>query len=742
MIGKTIKRFEIQSALGAGGMGKVYLARDTKLNRQVALKFISADLQSDAFRKRFMHEAQAIAALNHPNVVTIYEIDEYENQPFIVLEHVDGQSLETLLGDGGLEKTRALEIVRDVAHGLAAAHGVGVIHRDIKPSNIIITNDGRAKILDFGLARLAGATRLTQAETTLGTLHYRSPEQVGGDNSDHRSDLFSLGAVLYEALTGEVPFGGEYEAAVVYSIAHEAPAELRKYAPQAADLQPLIDRALAKDPKERFQTAAEFGEAVEAALSGRASTVTTRAKSVVPWSRVVVATAIVITALSLWQGWRLLSDGASGAEPRLALLAMENLADPADDRQLGRIALSLLATDLADAGRLQIIDPQRISDALRKHGHDLAEINDPPVRQQILDEVRATLALQGTILQVTPRLILTASLVDAINDKTIALKRITGAEGENIFEIVDRLTDSLKLALSLPIDTAGVSVSEKTTYSEEAYREYLRGMDLQLQFFDDRAQEHFERALAIDSTFAMAHYGISLSRFVEQEYQSQHIQSAVEHMSGTTRKNQYLIRARAAALADDRAASFAIYDTLLQTYPDDKLALYFYGISLGRASEWRKTRDVFRRVVAIDPKFADGYVRLGYAHYWLGEVDSSLALMDSAIAAEPSGNPNVYDSKGEIACWVGDVDLAIESFKQALEVSPTFGTRWSLADLYALIGEHILAESLYIALTVSEPIAWLRTRAREKLAALPLLRGDIDGALAALNDAIAADKFD
>ena len=260
MIGKTVSHYRILEKLGEGGMGVVYKAEDTKLGRTVALKFLPPELTRDkAAKTRFMHEARAASALQHNNICTIHEIDETpEEQLFISMDCYDGQTLKGKIASGPLTLDEALGLAIQVAEGLAKAHVAGMVHRDIKPANIMVTSDGIAKILDFGLAKLAGQTKVTRTGMTVGTVTYMSPEQACGEPADARSDIFSLGAVLYEMLTGQPPFPGEQEAAVIYGITSTDPKPLaahRQGAPEV--LQRVVDKALpapSVDPSERLST--------------------------------------------------------------------------------------------------------------------------------------------------------------------------------------------------------------------------------------------------------------------------------------------------------------------------------------------------------------------------------------------------------------------------------------------------------------------------------------------------------
>jgi TolB-like protein/Tfp pilus assembly protein PilF len=257
MIGQTISHYKILEKLGEGGMGVVYKAEDTKLKRTVALKFLPPELTRDPEAKeRFLHEAQAAAALEHQNICNIYEIDESEDQMFIVMSCFEGQTLKEKIESGPLKIDEALKIAVQAAEGLQAAHEKEIVHRDIKSANIMVTGKGQTKIMDFGLAKLKGQTKITKEGSTLGTAPYMSPQQSQGVEVDHRTDIWSLGIVLYEMITGQLPFKGEYEQAVVYSIMNEQPeplTALRTGVP--GELERIVSKTLAKDPSERYQHA-------------------------------------------------------------------------------------------------------------------------------------------------------------------------------------------------------------------------------------------------------------------------------------------------------------------------------------------------------------------------------------------------------------------------------------------------------------------------------------------------------
>ena len=259
MVGQSISHYRIVAKLGAGGMGVVYKAEDTTLERTVALKFLAQHLLDDEEAKeRFLREARAAAALSHPNICTVYEIGEADGKTFIAMEFLEGESLEEHITKGPLSLKDALDFARQTADGLQAAHSKGVLHRDVKPANILISPEGRATVMDFGLARLTEASRLTKLDTAMGTVAYMSPEQGQGMEVDNRTDIWALGCVLYQMVSGQRPFQGQYDQALLYEIVHQEPAPLtglRTGVP--VEMEFIATKCLAKDAEDRYQAAKE-----------------------------------------------------------------------------------------------------------------------------------------------------------------------------------------------------------------------------------------------------------------------------------------------------------------------------------------------------------------------------------------------------------------------------------------------------------------------------------------------------
>ncbi|MFP4081952.1 MAG: protein kinase domain-containing protein [Candidatus Aminicenantes bacterium] len=307
-------KYKIIEKIGSGGMGIVYKAEDTKLNRTVALKFLPQDLtRDDEAKTRFIQEAQAASALEHNNICTIHEIDESkEGQMFIVMAFYEGETLKKKIEEGSLAIAEAVEIALSVARGLAKAHVKKIIHRDIKPANVIITNDGVAKILDFGLAKLTGQTRITKTATTMGTIAYMSPEQTRGEEVDHRTDIWSLGVMLYQMVAGQLPFKGDYEQAVVYSILNQEPEPVNKLrADVPAEVEEVVQKSLQKNVEKRYQKIDDvigiletFKRKLEAGplyLSSQEIERRKKRKKYLLGGFAIVAISIVLVALFLWQ---------------------------------------------------------------------------------------------------------------------------------------------------------------------------------------------------------------------------------------------------------------------------------------------------------------------------------------------------------------------------------------------------------------------------------------------------------
>ena len=379
-IGTQIGPYKILSVLGEGGFGIVYLAEQkTPVRRQVALKVIKPGMDSKQIIARFEAEEQALALLDHPNIAHVFDAGASEvGRPYFAMEYVKGKPLSEIIKTEGLSSDQAVDIALQICEGLREAHKSGIIHRDIKPSNIIIDENGRCRILDFGLAAIQSEERLTRTGSLLGTAEYMSPEQVRGEKIDHRSDIFSLGVLLYEMLTGQLPFKGDYVVGLVYSIINEYPEPLAKKKPEIPGVfQTIIDKVLEKDPESRYQNIDDL-QADLKNLKAEQKTVLMQPplSAAKPIKRILIPTSILIVIILLFlifKPWRVVVEPdqpAVAAENRLAIMYFDNLADPEDSQKLGEIATNLLITDLSESRFLNVVCSQRLYDILKLLGRE------------------------------------------------------------------------------------------------------------------------------------------------------------------------------------------------------------------------------------------------------------------------------------------------------------------------------------------------------------------------------------
>ena len=480
MIGKTISHYRITGKLGEGGMGVVYKAEDTRLERTVALKFLSPHVLGDRNDKaRFIHEAKAVASLNHPNVCTIHEIDEVDDQIFIAMECVDGENLRTRLRAGALEVDDALSIASQMAEGLSAAHRKGIVHRDIKPANIVVTPDGLAKIMDFGLARRPGGAQLTKAGTTMGTVAYMSPEQARGDAVDHRTDLWSLGVVLYEMVAGRRPFRGDHDQAVIYSILNDEPESASQARPgTTAALDSVIRTLLSKEAARRCQSAAE----VAADL------------------RRMTATTGEPTAM-------LGADRPTQA-PSIAVMPFADMSPGGDQEYFCDGMSEEIINELTGVSGLRVI-ARTSAFAFKGRSEDIREIGR---------KLDVTSILEGSVRKAGDRVRITAQLINVADGSHVWSERYDRVL-EDVFAVQDEIAAAIveKLRVAMTSGEQG-RLAEARQVIPEAHELYLRGRHvlnrgLMTLLYDrkrvNRAIEFFTRATEVDPDYAPPHAGLA-----------------------------------------------------------------------------------------------------------------------------------------------------------------------------------------------------------------------------------------
>ncbi len=613
MIGKTVSHYKIVEKLGEGGMGIVYKAEDTRLGRIVALKFLPEHRSGDpAAKTRFEQEAKGASAISHPNITAIHDIFEADDQSFIVMEYVDGKTLKALLKEN-LSVRPILDLAIQTAEGLAAAHKKGIVHRDIKSENVMVDANGVVKIMDFGLAKLKGAPKLTQTGSSVGTVAYMSPEQTQGEGVDQRSDLFSFGVILYELVAGKLPFEGEHPAAVSYAICYNEPEPLARFNAQLPEgLQRAIDKCLKKDKSLRYQSAEEL----LADLRGLKLELDSGRTVVSPKRRVpvryfvfaglgifTIAAAIIVTSRFFQEG---------KIKPMLAVLPFRNLGPP-DEEHFADGITDEITTNLARVSGLLVISN---TSAIRYKGTDKTNL-------QIGKELGVDNLLRGTVNWERSgnarRVKINSYLIAVKGDTHIwvdSYERVYGQIFELQSEIAKEVTSELKIKL-LPKEQ--MSLERKPTDNLEAYDYYLLGNEYFRRHGREdlpKAVEMYEKAIALDSNFALA-YGLLARAHVEM-YWSQLDRSEERLRAAKTAADKaFQIEPALAeahfALGDyyyhgrmDYEVALKKYELALKNQPSNKEVLTLIGAVKRRQGKWEESARFLQKASDLDPLSLDG----------------------------------------------------------------------------------------------------------------------------------------
>jgi serine/threonine protein kinase/tetratricopeptide (TPR) repeat protein len=697
MIGKTISHYKILEKLGEGGMGVVYKAEDTKLKRHVALKFLPYHLTQDPeAKKRFIHEAQAASALQHNNICTIYEINETdEGQLYISMEHLTGKTLKEKIEEGPLSVEETVDIVTHIARGLEKAHNKKIVHRDIKPANILITEDGVVKIVDFGLAKLAGQTKMTKTGTTLGTVAYMSPEQTQGDDVDHRTDIWALGVILYEMLTGKLPFKGDYDQAVMYSILNEAPespSAIRKEI--TVPLEKILFKALEKEPDRRYQTMLDFIQDLESKTPYSKSIST---KSSPPQNRIWgirkpvffsgLAVLAVAAALAVWKFFP-----STPVEPTpeksLIVLPFANISpDPEQDYFCDGMTEEIIAT-LSQLGDLLVISRSSAM-TFRQTDKTIPEI---------ARMVNVRYVLEGSVRKAGSDLRITAQLIDSKTDAHLWADNYSGTL-EDIFSIQENVSRSIADALKIRLGSAGNRIlSERPVSDVQAYEYYLKANREILTCTKegtDRAVEYLLNGLNLLGENA---YLYSALAYAYWQYQNLGIQ-----IPGSSNKIKEYAN-KALALDPDFSKAHAVLgwsemfsgnidksvDHLrraLALNPDEYIALHGMSVIYIWAGKVEAASSFLKRMHQVDPLNPITYVDDAAAYFHAGENDTALTLIENAYRMIP-GNPVVRYYYCFILAYSGQTEKSFHMAEQSIEQSPeNIHSKLSILMKYALQNE-------------------------------------------------------
>jgi serine/threonine-protein kinase len=737
----SISHYTLLEKLGEGGMGVVYKAKDTKLDRHVALKLLSPNVRTESLaNKRFIQEAKSTSALDHPNVCTIYEIGETEDgKLYISMAYYDGKTLEDYLKDNTISYDEALDFAIQMAKGLSCAHRYDIIHRDVKPSNIMITDQGLVKIVDFGLAKLSGqATKLTQTGSTLGTAGYMSPEQISSGTIDHRSDIFSLGIVLYEMFAGVHPFKGVYSHAQLYSIMNDDPEPITKVNPDLpVELEWILSKALEKDPDNRFQDMAELQNFLEALKD---DTLTLDQKSDLSLSihslpkkksksrkdnrtfiYALAATALVlfITLTLIWIYPTMQSVTATyfssqslPASKEIAVLPFRNIGDDPENRAFADGLLETITSKLSQLEQFQ--DQYLVVPASETRSMDIQSAS------QARTAFDVNLVVTGSVQKLSEGIRVTINLIDAET-----LRQIDSIVIDETFIDNSTLQDNavFNLANMLQIDVqpeARTVLTAGQTAVPGAYEYYLQGLG-HLQRFDqlqeiNKAIERFERALEEDSTYSLAYAALGdayLYKYRRTDDTSwletaiENIQKALEledrlspiyttygvlliEMGEYEIANQQLekalsldpknveaYRARARAfMAQERSnEAEATYRKAIEMKPGFWAGYAELGVFYSQAGRFEEAAEQFSIVTELTPNNAGAYRNLGAVYYYMNRPEEALQAFNRSVEIEP--NYGVYSNLGTMYYYEGDYQDAAEMYSKALELNASDYQVWS-----------------------------------------------------------------
>lgn len=689
MIGETISHYKILGRLGAGGMGVVYEAEDTRLGRKVAIKFLPDDATADAdAAQRFEREARVISHLNHPYICTLYDIGVHDGKQFMVMELLDGQLLKDRIARGALPIDEVIELGAQLADALDAAHAQGVVHRDLKPANLFVTRRGSIKVLDFGVAKLSeagrgdpgatisGSDQLTTIGTTIGTVAYMSPEQARGQEIDARSDVFSAGVVLYEMAAGQLPFQGPTVATIFESLLTKAPlppSQVKAGIP--AELDRIILKSLDKDRETRYQGAAELRADLKrlkrSADSGSISATVVAAAATRPmvppavpaksgWRKPALIGAPLLTAAlaGAFFFYRSTSTPALTQKDTVVLSSVVNrTGDTMFDDTLGEA----LALQLRQSPFLNVVPEQQVQATLRLMGREPMAPITADVGREVCQRAGAKALLGGTIAMLGSSYVVTLNAQDCVEGKVLAEEQAQAPNKESVLTAMGTAVSSFreKLGESLAsIQRYDAKIEEASTRSLEALKAYSQGLRTRRTTGDFDSVPFFRRAIELDPDFALAYarLGTVYSNLGQNDEARKMTTRAYELREKVSEVERFYIEARYYTNKQDLPKALDTYKVWLATYPNDYTALtnsaLLYKQQGDRAEALRKLELATK--VAPDQPLA--WTNLGQTYFEGGQYADAKRVMESAIKLQDSTSARV--GLYQVAVLTGDTALA------------------------------------------------------------------------------------
>lgn len=706
-------RYQIIEELGRGGMGRVYKALDTEINEKVAVKLLRPEIASDSKTiARFRDELRLARKIRQKNVCQMYDISRDKGSYFITMEYVRGEDLKHLIRKvGGLSPGQVVNVAKQTCGGLAAAHKIGVVHRDLKPQNIMLDEEGCLRIMDFGIARSLKSKGLTGAGMIIGTPEYMSPEQVEGKEVDARSDIYSLGVIIFEMLTGRVPFEAENGFAVGYKHKNEPVPDPVKINPNIhPDLARIVLQCLEKDKDRRYQSVEELRDdikEVEQTLPATTSerfipkkkTLTSREFTVtLGLKKLIIPAALLLIAAAALVFWFLRGDSQAVFPERIAnsvaVIGFENLTGEEDYDYLRKAIPTLLITNLENSGMLHVATWERMEDIRKQIGGPELENIHKETGFEICRREGIKNIVIGSFTRAGEMFAIDVKVLDAASKDLV---KSASAQGEGEDSILRSQIDDLSRDISTGIgisqarlETARMEVMDITTDSMEAYRCYLKGVEAYEKFYYGEAKQHLEKAVSLDPEFAAAYLYLGRTEGVlgHSEARNKMYIKAEKLSSQASEKERLMIQAQyTGVIQDDTDKRIEILEEVKNKYPREKYVYYFLGIIYQSRDEWGRALQNLQTVVELDPQYGAAYNQIAYIHMKKGEYDQAVPYFEKYAALNPE-DANPVDSMAELYFHKGQFEEAVAKYELASQIKPGFLSEMNLAIVYAVMEKY------------------------------------------------------
>ncbi|HOW86866.1 MAG TPA: protein kinase [Candidatus Aminicenantes bacterium] len=753
-------RYQIIEQLGRGGMGRVYRALDLKAHEEVALKLIRPDIAEDKRTlERFVNEIKLAHMISHRNIGKMYHLGEDQGLHYITMEYVPGEDLKSFIRRSRrLDIATVVTIAKQVCSGLSEAHDAGIVHRDLKPGNIMIDKDGNAKILDFGIARALGTQGVTAEGSVIGTPEYMSPEQVEGRESDRRSDIYSFGVILFEMVTGRLPFAADTPFVVAFKQRTERPPSPGELNPQTPpDLSAIILRCLDKDPGRRYQTTEDvcrdLGKVEETIHTTplpspwvrRPTTRITALRAAAlrfPWRKALIPVAAFLGIMSLGVVIRQILPKAKASVRTVAIVGFENLTGENSYDYLKKAIPNLLITSLEQSKFLDVVSWERLNDLAGPRDRDVASAAD---REQWFEACRRAgvdAIVLGSFTKAENLFATDAKIYDV---GTKNLLKSAGARGEGIGSILRTQIDSLSRDIAQGVGLSDrkaalgtMPITQVTTASMDAYQLFLKGQESFERYYFDEAGEAFEKAAELDPSFALPQY--YLVRVYKQMADAPRAAEAMERFKKLSKvnpgkgKDGLYVAALSAFLDKDIPGYVKGLQEIIKADPRDKRARTELAWFYKNEKKYPEAVAEFEKALAIDPSFGYALNHLAYTYAEMGEIEKALQTFERYAAADP-GQANPFDSMGDLHFLTGDYDKARANYQQALALRSDFPSIWKLAYLYAMDGDYEAAIRWIDTMIARAQTDGLRADGHQWKALYYSLTGRLNDALAELGTA-------